>query len=323
MVIGTKKFDLTARAYIMGILNITPDSFYDGGRYNALDAALFRTEQMIAEGADIIDVGGESTRPGFAAISAEEEAARVIPVIAAIKARFDIPVSCDTYKSAAALAAIQAGADMINDVYGLQRDEKMAKVIARAGVACVLAQGSGVRGQGLGVRETINEKRITNNGELNQITNADDDKRNDGAVPAGGGLSDVPPNSLTSRRDYLFAVSNGLKNSLRLAHDAGIANDKIIVDPGIGFGKTTEQNLRCIADLAQFVSLGYPVLVGASNKSFIGAVLNAPAHERLYGTLAATAIAVLNGASFIRVHDVKENKQAIKMAEAIKYSRKI
>jgi len=278
MTIGSKTFDTKSRAYLMGILNVTPDSFFDGGRFFDLNAAVCRAEKMISEGADIIDVGGQSTRPGYKEVSAQEEIDRAVPVIAAIKARFDIPVSVDTYKSEVAQAAIHAGADMVNDVYGLRYDEKMAPVIADAGVVCV----------------------ITHNGAVKKY-----------------------------RPD--------IRASLRLAAAAGILNEKIIIDPGIGFGKTVEENLWCIANLSRFGQarcaegcgsdgIGgaapppyeYPLLVGASNKSVIGAVLGVPEGERLYGTLATTAIAVLNGAAFIRVHDVKPNKQVVAMTEAIK-----
>ncbi|MCL2796732.1 MAG: dihydropteroate synthase [Firmicutes bacterium] len=277
MIIGTKTFDTRNHAYLMGILNVTPDSFFDGGRFCDLDAAIYRAEQMIAQGADIIDVGGQSTRPGFTEVPVTEEIARVVPVIEAIKARFDIPVSCDTYRSEVAQAAIQVGADMINDVTSLS-DNRMALVIAVAGVACVITP--------------------------RELGNGDSDKRRQSPFIT-----------------WELAWQTG---AVPICQKAGIALDKVILDPGIGFGKTVEQNLWCLANLERFRRVGegigsceFPLLVGASNKSFIGAALGVPEGERLYGTLAITAIAVLNGASFIRVHDIKANKQVIAMTEAI------
>lgn len=265
MQIGNRIFEIGQRTYVMGILNITPDSFSDGGRYNNMDAALFRVEEMIKEGADIIDVGGESTRPGYEQISVEEEIKRVDPIIEQIKKRFDIPVSLDTYKADVAKAGIEAGADLINDIWGLKADENMAKIIADADVSCCLMHNR---------KETV-------------------------------------------YGDYIQDVLSDLEESLILARNTGIANDKIILDPGIGFAKTYEQNLVLLNKLEILHSFGYPVLLGTSRKSVIGLTLNLPAEERLSGTLATTVMAVMKGCSFVRVHDIKENVQAIKMAEAI------
>lgn len=269
MKIGNREFDTNNHTYIMGILNVTPDSFSDGGKWTMPDQALFHAEQMIEEGAHMIDVGGESTRPGYAQVSEEEEVSRVVPVIEAIKARFDVPVSLDTYKSRVAAEGIKAGADMINDIWGLQYDADMAKVIADAKVACCLMH---------------NRKEAV--------------------------YQDLIPDILTD-----------LEASLEMAGRSGIAYDKICLDPGIGFGKTYEQNLMVMQRLEALHALGLPVLLGASRKSVIGLTLDLPAKERLEGTLATSVMAVMKGVSFVRVHDVKENLRAIRMAEAIKYAR--
>lgn len=249
----------------MGILNVTPDSFSDGGRYTAVYPALKRVEKMIEEGADIIDVGGESTRPGYQKISDEEEIGRTAGIIEEIKKNFDIPVSIDTYKSKVALAALQAGADLVNDIWGLKYDSKLAGIIAEFGAACCLMHN----------REH------------------------------------------TEYKDFMGEMKAGLRESLEIAHKAGIADEKIILDPGIGFGKTYEQNLQAICKLGELRELGYPILLGASRKSVIGLTLNLPVEERLEGTLATTVLGVSAGCSFVRVHDVLENKRVIQMAEAV------
>ncbi len=269
MKIGNRDFDTTNHTYIMGILNVTPDSFSDGGKWTVPDAALYRVEEMIQEGADIIDVGGESTRPGHSQISDEEEMERVLPVIETVKARFDVPVSLDTYKSGVASAGIKAGADMINDIWGLKYDTAMAKVIADAGVACCLMHN-----------------------------------RNEAVY-----------------KDFMSEVLVDLEASLEVAQQAGIAYDRICLDPGIGFGKSYEQNLLIMQRLDALHALGMPVLLGASRKSVIGLTLDLPAEERLEGTLATSVMAVMKGATFVRVHDIKENLRVIRMAEAIKHAR--
>lgn len=265
MKIGNREFDAEHGAYIMGILNVTPDSFSDGGKWNRLDAALKHTEEMIAEGADIIDVGGESTRPGHRQITEEEEIQRVTPVIEAIRSRFDVPVSIDTYKGSVAEAALKAGADLVNDIWGLKYDETIAGVIARHGAACCL---------------------MHNRGEANY-------------------------------REFMTDLLDDLRETVALAKKAGIADDKIMLDPGVGFGKTRENNLEVIREVDQLLTLGYPVLLGTSRKSVIGLTLDLPADQRVEGTIATSVIGAMKGCSFFRVHDVKENLRAIRMTRAI------
>ena len=264
MIIGNKEFDLKNKTYVMGILNATPDSFSDGGHYNQVDAALKHAEQMIKEGAAIIDVGGESTRPGYTMISEEEEIERVVPVIEAIKKQFDIPISIDTYKSKVAKAAVLAGADLINDIWGLKYNTKMAEVIAKHNVACCLMHNR---------KEAVYQ-------------------------------------------DFFTDVMSDLKECVKLAETAGIAKEKIILDPGIGFAKSYEQNLEIIRRIGAFKELGLPILLGTSRKSVIGLTLDLPVTERLEGTLVTTVLAVMGGCSFVRVHDVLPNVRAIKMTEA-------
>lgn len=265
MRIGSREFDTANHTYIMGILNVTPDSFSDGGRFNGIDAALAHAEQMIREGADIIDVGGESTRPGHTQISDEEEIRRIVPVIEAIKSRFDIPVSSDTYKSGVARAALDAGADLINDIWGLKYDPGMAPLIADRGAACCLMHN----------REQADYGR------------------------------------------FLPEFLEDMKECVRLADEAGIAREKIILDPGVGFGKTYEMNLEIIDRLNILHELGLPILLGTSRKSVIGLTLDLPPREREEGTLVTTVWAVQKGCAFVRVHDVEKNRRAIRMAEAL------
>lgn len=266
MKIGNREFDTQNQTYVMGILNVTPDSFSDGGRFNQIDEALRHTEQMIEEGADMIDVGGESTRPNYEKISDEEEIGRVVPVIERIKSQFDIPVSLDTYKSKVAQAGIDAGADLINDIWGLKYDPKLAGVIAQSGVACCLMHN----------REKA------------------------------------------EYQDFLSDVIKDLGETMNLADKAGIAYDRIILDPGIGFGKTYENNLQMIQQLHELHSFGLPLLLGTSRKSVIGLTLDLPVDQREEGTIVTTVMAVMNRYAFVRVHDVQANKRAIKMAQAIR-----
>lgn len=268
MKIGKKEFQTQGHTYVMGILNVTPDSFSDGGRWNGRDRALRHVENMVFEGADIIDVGGESTRPGYVRISEEEEIERVVPVIEAIKADFDTPVSLDTYKSKVARAGICAGADMINDIWGLKYDRQMAEVIAGSGLPCCLMH---------------NRKRA-------------------------------------DYQDLMEDVVSDLEETMSIARKAGIAKDRIILDPGIGFGKTYENNLEIINKLEAFTTFGCPILLGCSRKSVIGMALELPVDQRMEGTLVTTVMGVIKGCSFVRVHDIKENVRAIGMAEAILYS---
>lgn len=265
MKIGTQEFETTGKTYVMGILNVTPDSFSDGGRYDKLDAALRHVEEMCAGGMDVLDIGGESTRPGYTPLSAQQEMDRVLPVIEAVKARFDVPISLDTCKSAVAEAGIRSGADLINDIWGLKGDADMARVIARYDVPCCLMHN-----------------------------------RKD--------------------PDYRMLIPDlcaDLEESLALADEAGIDREKIILDPGVGFGKTYEQNLAVIHHLEEFHRFELPILLGTSRKSVIGMTLETPPEERLEGTLVTTVLAVEKGCMFVRVHDVKENVRAIRMARAI------
>lgn len=268
MFIGNKDFDLFDDTYVMGILNCTPDSFSDGGKYNDVDKALLHVEKMIKDGADIIDVGGESTRPGYTLISDEEEILRVVPVIEKIKANFDIPVSVDTYKSAVADAAVLAGADLINDIWGCKYDNKMAEVISKRKVPCCL----------------MHNRNLEEN-------------------PYG--------------RDIMEEVLNDLQKSVDIALNAGVSKDKIITDPGIGFGKYYEDNLFVMNNVERLLELGYPVLLGTSRKSMIGLTLDLPADKRVEGTIATSVMGVIKGCGIIRVHDVLENKRAVLMTKAI------
>lgn len=269
MKIGNRVFDLERHTYIMGILNVTPDSFSDGGSYRTLDDALYRVEIMLQEGADIIDVGGESTRPGHTVIGDAEEINRVVPVIEAIRNRFDVPISIDTYKSTIAEAALQSGAHLVNDIWGFQHDVRMADVVAKAGAACCL------------------------------MHNRDN----------------------TDYVDIMEESKAFLRHSVELAEKAGISSNQIMLDPGIGFGKTLEQNLFVMKRLNEFEELGYPMLLGTSRKSMIGKVLDLPTDQRLEGTLVTTVLAVEAGWHFVRVHDIKENYRTIKMMEAIRDSK--
>lgn len=271
LIIGKKQFKRQGHTYVMGILNVTPDSFSDGGSYPELGDALHRVEQMIEEGAELIDVGGESTRPGYTKITDEEEIARTCPVIEAIKKNFDVPVSLDTYKSKVARAGVQAGMDLFNDIWGLQYDKEMAKVIAQSGLPCVLMH---------------NRK----------------DKM-------GDEIKATPELEAMFREDF--------DRILTIAGNAGIDRGKIILDPGVGFAKSYEQNLWVINHLPFFQEMGYPVLLGTSRKSVVGLTLDLPVTERVEGTLATTAFAVKNGCCMVRVHDVKENVRFIRMMEAI------
>lgn len=264
MIIGNREFN--EGTYVMGILNVTPDSFSDGGQFNDIDSAMRRVRKLITGGADIIDIGGESTRPNYTKISDEEEIQRILPIIARIKRIFDIPISVDTYKVNVAKAALDAGADMINDIWGLKYDNgEMAELIAKRGVPCCLMH---------------NRKEPVYN-------------------------------------SFIDDVLNDLKETIQIAKKAGIADDKIILDPGIGFAKTYEQNLELTNHLERLNELGYPVLLGTSRKSMIGLTLNLPAQERVEGTLVTTVMAVMKGCRFVRVHDVLENKRAAVMTEAI------
>lgn len=266
MLIGNRNFD-AEHTHIMGILNVTPDSFSDGGRFNSTDKALKHALEMIDEGAEIIDVGGESTRPGYTGISDEEEIERVCPVIELLKRETDVPISLDTYKSKVASAGISSGADMINDIWGLKYDTYMAEVIAGSKLPCCL------------------------------MHNRDNTKK--------------------PYVDFINDMLNDMRETLKIAAGAGISEKVIILDPGVGFGKSYEQNLQAIKYLDRLASLGYPVLLGTSRKSVIGLTLNLPVDERTEGTVATSVIAAVNRCMFVRVHDVRENYRAIRMTEAV------
>lgn len=265
MQIGKSVLDVDKHTYVMGILNVTPDSFSDGGEFINPDKALWHAEEMIAQGAAIIDVGGESTRPGHSQISDEEEIERVVGVIEALKARFDIPVSIDTYKSKVAKEAISAGADLVNDIWGFLADDKMAALVAQKEVACCLMHNR--------------KEKVYQN--------------------------------------YLEDVKKDLEKCIIIAKNAGVKDDRIILDPGVGFAKSYQQNLQIIHRLEILKELGYPLLLGTSRKSVVGLTLDLPVKERVEGTLATTVLAVVKGCGFVRVHDVKENVRIIKMTEAI------
>jgi dihydropteroate synthase len=262
------------RTLVMGVLNATPDSFYDGGRYNALDAALARAEQMLSEGADILDIGGESTRPGAEPVPEEEEIRRVVPLIEAIVARYpDAVISVDTTKSRVAQRALQAGARIINDISGATFDPRMLEVAAQTGALIVLMHIKGTP-------QTMQQNPVYD--------------------------------------DVVAEVRSTLHAHARRAIEAGVPPERIWLDPGIGFGKTVEHNLQLLRGLPQLKTLGYPILVGTSRKSFIGHILGGlPPEERLEGTLATLALAVAWGADIVRIHDVKEAVRAVKMADAL------
>ncbi len=265
MIIGNRNFKDNEDPHIMGILNVTPDSFSDGGLHNKLEDALKETEKMINEGADIIDVGGESTRPGYTLISDAEEIERVCPVIEGIKKRFDVPVSLDTYKSGVAEAGIKAGCDLINDIWGLKWDGSMADMIAKYNIPCCL----------------MHNRRNTNYGNFLQDVIAD------------------------------------LDETMEMAEKAGISKDKIMVDPGIGFAKDCSQNLQMMNHLELLQKWNVPILLGTSRKSMIGLTLDLPVTEREEGTVATSVIGLMKGCQYFRVHNVKANYRAVKMAEAI------
>ena len=266
MKIGKYNFDLENDPIIMGILNVTPDSFSDGGKWDNIDAALKHTEDMIRDGAKIIDVGGESARPGYTLISDEEEISRVVPVIEKIKENFDVPISLDTYKTNVARAGVEAGADMINDVWGLKwKDRDMADLVAKSKAAvCIMHNKDNI-----------------------------------------------------SYSNYVEDVLAELKESIDIAHKAGVNDSQIVVDPGVGFGKDYEQNLLIIKYVDRLKELSYPVLLGTSRKSVIGLTLDVDKDNRMAGTVATTVIGYERGCSIFRVHDVKENYEALMMAKAI------
>lgn len=265
IIIGKREFFIGKKPYIMGILNVTPDSFSDGGKYNDVDRALEQVKLMMDDGADIIDVGGESTRPGHTPVSTQEEIERTCFVIEAIKEKYNIPVSLDTYKWEVAQAGILAGADMINDIWGFRQSKKMAELVAKSGVACCLMHNRPVA------------------------------------------LYD----------DLMENVLEDLRQSVNIALTAGVPENKIIIDPGIGFAKSYEDNLAVMNNLERLQQLNLPVLLGTSRKSMIGNTLDLPVEEREEGTIATSVMGLMKGCSFFRVHNVKSNYRALKMTWAV------
>ena len=253
------------RTYVMGIINATPDSFSGDGLEHNVESAVEQGLRFQAEGADVVDVGGESTRPGSTAVDAEEEMRRILPVIRGLASSLDIPISVDTYKSEVARAAIDAGASIINDVWGLKHDPDMAPLAAKEGVPVVLMHNQN-----------------------------------------GTDYADLVPD-----------VMSGLRSSLSLALEAGVPVENVILDPGMGFGKTAEHNLEILRRLAEFKDLGRPLLVGMSRKRTIGYVLDAPVDDRVEGTAATVALSVANGADIVRVHDVKVMARVARMSDAV------
>lgn len=270
--VGGRTLSFGDRAYVMGVLNVTPDSFSDGGDYLETSAAVDRALQMEAAGADIIDIGGESTRPGAEPVSASQELERVLPVIESVRRQSDVWLSVDTSKSVVAAAAIDAGAQIVNDISGLGFDEAMASTVAEADCGLVLMH-------------------IQRTPKTMQQQIAYDDL-----------IGDI--------RAYF-------QTRLKRAQAAGIDASRVILDPGIGFGKQIAHNYRLIRELAQFSDLGHPLLIGTSRKSFIGAVLDAPTNERLWGTAATVACSILCGADIVRVHDVDAMTDVARVSEAI------
>lgn len=265
--------DLSARTLVMGILNVTPDSFSDGGHFLDPQEAVLHGVRMTEEGADLLDIGGESTRPGSDPVSLDEELRRVMPVIEGLAQRVKVPLSIDTTKSRVAETALQAGAEMVNDTSGLQDDPPIASVAARHGAAMVLMHRKG-----------------------------------------------TPKDMQADPRyeDLMGEIASFLKGSVQKAKLAGVGEDQIVVDPGIGFGKTLEHNLYVLKHLEELFALEFPILVGPSRKAFLGKILNLPVEQRLEGTAAAVAAAVLNGAAIVRVHDVKEMVRVVRVADAIR-----
>lgn len=262
---GKLELDYSKKTLIMGILNVTPDSFSDGGKYNQVDAALRHAEQMVRDGADILDIGGESTRPNYERISDEEEIERIAPIIEAVSRNIEIPISVDTYKSKVAEAAVLAGAHILNDIWGAKADIDMAKVAAKFQVPIILMHNR-------------------DNMEYQQFI-----------------------------RDSF----QDLFESIRIVKGAGVMDENIILDPGIGFAKDLSLNLEMMRNLDKLVSLGYPVLLATSKKSMIGQVLDLPANERLEGTAATICHGILQGCQMVRVHDVKEMARTAKMMDAL------
>ncbi len=288
LTLNDKIFEWGKRTYIMGILNITPDSFSGDGLLTAedqgaalLERALAQANAYVKAGVDILDIGAESTRPGAQPVPAEQEIERLIPIIQAVSAEMDVIISVDTYKAEVAEAALGAGAQIINDVWGFKVDPDLAFVAARHKVPVIL----------------MHNRSSWANAEIR--------------ASLGGRYVGVPYD------DLIADIKRELMESVAIAQEAGVQEDRIILDPGIGFGKTVAQNLALVARLGEFRALGYPILLGPSRKSFIGYTLDLPPDERLEGTAAAVAIGIANGADIIRVHDVTQMSRVARMADAI------
>lgn len=265
LILNNIELDYKKETFVMGILNVTPDSFSDGGKYNSVERAVQHAKEMVANGAKIIDIGGESTRPGYTRISDEEEIERVVPVIKALLKEVPAILSIDTYKSAVARAAIEAGAHIINDIWGAKADPEMAKVAAELNAPIILMH---------------NRKEEPYNNYF---------------------------------EDYL----NDLHQSIDIAKKAGVPDEHIILDPGIGFVKTLQQSIETIQRLEELVEIGYPVLLATSRKRMIGTILDLPLEERVEGTAATCAYGVMKGCHIVRVHDVKEVARTVKMMDAL------
>ncbi len=268
------RIDFARRTAIMGVLNVTPDSFYDGGRRLETAKAIAHGVAMTVAGADIIDIGGESTRPGAAAVSEAEELSRVLPVIQGLRREASVPISIDTYKCAVARAALDAGADVVNDISALRFDPQMISLVVREQVPVILMHMQGT-------------------------------PRTMQAAP--------------SYTDVVREVRDFLASRIYEVLDAGVSAEAVVIDPGIGFGKTVEHNLQLLRGLAILAALGQPLLVGVSRKTFIGKILDLEPDERLEGSLAATAAAALGGANFVRVHDVAETHKALRVVDALRF----
>ncbi|EOS53336.1 dihydropteroate synthase [Paenibacillus barengoltzii] len=267
--LGEASLTLGERTLVMGILNVTPDSFSDGGRYNNVERAVQHAREMVAEGADIIDIGGESTRPGHVPVSEQEELERVIPVVEALHRELPhIPLSVDTYKAQVAYEALKAGAHIINDVWGFKAEPRMAEVAAEFGCPVILMHNRHDR----------------------------------------------------NYRDLLADVAADLRESVEIARKAGVSDENIILDPGIGFAKDYHENLRVMKALDELAALGFPLLLGTSRKRFIRTALDLPVDEVVFGTAATVALGIAQGCQIVRVHDVKEIKQTVQMCDAIVYA---
>ncbi len=281
---STNSFAWGQRTYVMGIINATPDSFSGDGLLSTdetIDRAVSQAHQFVADGADILDIGGESTRPGSEPITTEEELERVIPVIKAIRTQLDIPISIDSYRAIVAQKALDAGANWVNDVWGLRMDKAMATVVAQADCPVVIMHNRSKP------KDVSQEKNL------------------------GGRYVGVKYDNL------IEDIKQELQESINIALNAGVKREQIILDPGVGFGKTVEQNLQIIRELDQFKTMGFPILLGTSRKSFIGYTLDLPPEDRVEGTAVTVAIGIDRGADIVRVHDVKQMVRVAKMSDSI------